>query len=138
MLFRAVTGAHRAVFRATKGRYLAKIGGMPVLILTTTGRRSGKTRSTMIASPIHDDARVVLVASYGGDDRDPAWFLNLRANPEVSVTMAGHDSRMRARVADDGEKAELWPQIVGAYKGYAGYQKKTKRDIPVVILEPAG
>ncbi len=133
-----VTGAHEAVVRATNGRLLGRAGGMPVLILTTTGRKSAKPRSTVLTSPVHDDERVVLVASYGGDDRHPSWYLNLRDDPRVSVTMAGEERTMRARVADGDEKAALWPQIVGAYRGYAAYQSWTDRDIPVVILEPAG
>jgi len=136
MAFKVVTGAHQAIFRVTKGRVLGRAGGMPVLILTTTGRRSGKTRSTMLTSPVHDDGRIVVVASYGGDDRHPAWFLNLRDDPGVVVTMAGRHRTMRARVAADDEKAELWPRVIEAYHGYATYQRNTERDIPVVILEP--
>lgn len=134
-LFKAGTGVHGAIFRASKGRLLGRVGGMPVVVLSTTGRKSGKPRSTMLASPVHDDDRIVLVASFGGDDRHPAWFLNLRDRPDVSVTMAGRDRPMRARIADDVEKAELWPRIVEAYSGYGAYQRKTEREIPVVILE---
>jgi deazaflavin-dependent oxidoreductase (nitroreductase family) len=90
----------------------------------------------MLTSPVHDENRVVLVASKGGDDRDPQWYGNLTANPDVEVTIKGVTRPMRARTASDAEKAELWPQIVGAYKGYAGYQEKTDRNIPVVICEP--
>jgi len=80
----------------------------------------------------------VVVASYGGDDRHPQWYLNLRAEPNVTVTMNGRPRRMVARTASAGEKAELWPRIVASYRGYGGYQERTDRDIPVVILEPAG
>lgn len=90
----------------------------------------------MLASPIHDADRVVLVASKGGDERDPAWYLNLTANPDVEVTMNGETRKMRARTASPDEKAALWPDIVASYKGYAGYQEKSGRDIPVVICEP--
>ena len=76
------------------------------------------------------------MASYGGDDRHPAWFLNLEAKPDVEVTMSGQTRAMRARVASSEEKAALWPRIVAAYRGYDGYQHKTERDIPVVLLEP--
>ena len=92
----------------------------------------------MLTSPIHDENRVVLVASYGGDDRHPAWFLNLRDNPAVELEMRGKKRSMVAHVADADEKATLWPEVVAAYKGYAQYQTKTERDIPLVILEPAG
>lgn len=108
---------------------------MPVLVLTTTGRRSGRRRQTMLTTPVHDDHRIVLVASYGGDPRHPAWFLNLRDHPEVTVTMGGKHRPMKARVATAEEKAELWPQIVRAYSGYGGYQERTEREIPVVVLE---
>ena len=136
LLARTVTATHEAVFRASGGRIGGRIGGMPVLVLTTTGRRSGQPRSTMLASPVRDGDRLVLVASYGGDDRNPAWFLNLRDHPDVKVTMGGATRAMRARVASAEEKADLWPRVVAAYKGYAGYQAKTSRDIPLVILEP--
>jgi len=136
IVFRGATGAHRFVFRASRGRLLGRAGGMPVVLLTTTGRRTGKKRSTMLTSPVSDDGRVVLVASYGGDARHPAWFLNLRAHPDVTVTMAGAERRMRARVAPEAEKAALWPSIVAAYDGYGAYQRRTDRDIPVVVLEP--
>ena len=133
---KVVTSVHEAVFRASKGRIGGTGFGMPVLILTTTGRKSGKKRSTMLTSPIQDGDSVVLIASYGGDDRHPAWFLNLRDNPDVELMMGGHNRPMRARVASVEEKAELWPRVTSKYKGYAGYQERTDRDIPVVILEP--
>ncbi|HEX7133115.1 MAG TPA: nitroreductase/quinone reductase family protein, partial [Iamia sp.] len=79
---------------------------------------------------------VVLVASKGGDDRDPLWYGNLVAQPDVEVTIAGTTTPMRARTATAEERAELWPRITTAYKGYAGYQKRTDREIPVVICEP--
>jgi deazaflavin-dependent oxidoreductase (nitroreductase family) len=132
---RAVTGLHRAVFRASNGRLANRGFGMPVVMLTTTGRKSGKRRTTMLTSPVHDDERVVLVASYGGDDRHPTWFLNLRDQPEVELTMDGRTRPMRARVGTSAEKAELWPRVVEAYRGYGQYQKRTERDIPLVILE---
>jgi deazaflavin-dependent oxidoreductase (nitroreductase family) len=134
--FKAGTGIHRGIFKATKGRLLGHMGGMHALILATIGRKSGQRRETMLTAPIVEDGKVVLVASYGGDDRHPAWFLNLRDHPDVEVTIAGRTGPMRARIADADEKAELWPRITGTYKGYAGYQRKTERDIPVVILEP--
>jgi deazaflavin-dependent oxidoreductase (nitroreductase family) len=133
---RVLTGLHRAVFRASGGR-LANTGfRMPVVDLTTVGRKSGKRRSTMLTSPVQDGDSLVLVASYGGDDRHPAWFLNLRDNPDVEVTMRGETRPMRARVASTEEKAELWPRVVAKYKGYAQYQTRTERDIPLVIVEP--
>lgn len=137
-LFKVGTGVHKAIYRATKGRLLGRAGGMPVLILTTTGRRSRTKRSTVLTSPVCDHDRVILVASYGGDDRHPAWFLNLRDDPDVTVTMAGEETTMRARVATGEEKAALWASVVGAYRGYARYQRNTGRDIPLVVLEHPG
>ena len=134
-LYKVTTGIHRAVFNVSKGRIFGKAFGMPVVELVTTGRRSGKKRSTMLAVPIADGDRLVLVASYGGDDRHPTWYLNLRANPEVRVTIAGSTRTMIARIATEEEKDELWPQITSRYQGYADYQKRTERPIPVVILE---
>jgi deazaflavin-dependent oxidoreductase (nitroreductase family) len=134
---KAATSFHETVFRLSKGRVAGRLYGMPVLILATTGRKSGKRRTTMLTSPIQEDGRVVLVASYGGDDRHPTWFLNLRDNPEVEVTMGGHSRPMRARVASPEEKSQLWPRVVEQYRGYGQYQTKTDRDIPLVILESA-
>ena len=130
------TGLHRAVFSISKGRNFGKVFGMPVVELVTIGRSSGKERSTMLTAPIADGDRLVLVASFGGDDRHPAWYRNLQANPEVRATTAGSTRLMIARVATDEEKARLWPQIAARFQGYARYQQRTERPIPVVILEP--
>lgn len=126
---------HRSLFEISGGRVGGSVAGMPVVELTTTGRKSGQKRTTMLTSPLRDDAKVVLVASYGGDDRHPSWFLNLRDNPEVEILMDGRRRPMHARVASAKEKAALWPKVIARYKGYAQYQTKTHRDIPLVILE---
>src|SRR4051794_8336512 len=136
LMARGANVLHKTILKATGGRVGDKGFGMPVVILTTTGRKSGKKRSTMLTSPVHDDNRVVLVASYGGDDRNPAWFLNLRDNPDVELEMKGSKRPMKAHVASADEKSDLWPQVVSAYKGYAQYQTKTDREIPLVVLEP--
>jgi deazaflavin-dependent oxidoreductase (nitroreductase family) len=133
---KAMNAGHKAILRLSGGRVLNKAFGMPAVELHTVGRKSGQRRSTMLTAPIHDDGRVVLIASKGGDDRDPDWYRNLVANPDVEVTIAGTTRPMRARTASAAEKAELWPEVVAAYKGYAGYQKRTDREIPVVICEP--
>jgi len=131
-----INDLHRTVFRLSRGRIANRGMGMPVVMLTTTGRKSGKLRTTMLTSPVQDGDRYVLVASNGGDDRDPAWLLNLRANPTVEVSIDGTTRAMTARVASPDEKAELWPRVVAGYKGYANYQTRTDRDIPLVILTP--
>lgn len=135
-MFRFWTGLHRAAFRGTGGKLFPSGAGMPFVMLTTTGRKTGKPRQTMLNSPVQDGQTVVLVASYGGDDRHPAWFLNLRANPDVEILMNGTSHRMRARVADAAEKEALWPKITARFRGYGNYQRRTDRDIPVVLLTP--
>jgi len=134
---RMLTGLHATVFRLSDGRLANRGYGMPVLMLTTTGRKTGKRRTTMLTSPVQDGDRLVLVASYGGDDRHPTWFLNLRDHPDVEVTINGATRPMRARVASVDEKKQLWPRVVAAHSGYAQYQQRTDRDIPLVILEPS-
>ena len=136
--YKVGTGIHRAIFNISKGRIFGRAFGMPLIELVTIGRRSGKARATMLSVPIIDGDRLVLVASFGGDDRHPAWYLNLRSNPEVRATIAGWTRTMIARIATEEERAELWPQIISVFEGYARYQKRTERPIPVVILEPPG
>jgi len=127
---------HRAVVHLSGGQLLGSAFGMPVVELHTVGRKSGLPRSTMLTAPVIDGDRVVLVASKGGDDRDPDWYRNLMAHPEVELTMAGRRRPMLARRVSAAEKAELWPRVVAAYRGYGTYQGRTERDIPLVILEP--
>jgi deazaflavin-dependent oxidoreductase (nitroreductase family) len=134
--FKLLNLTHRAALRLTGGRWPNLLFGMPGVELETIGRKSGEPRTTMLTTPIHDDGRVVLIASKGGDHRDPQWYRNLVANPDVRITMNGETRPMRARTATPEEKAALWPDIVAVYKGYDSYQKKAGRDIPVVICEP--
>jgi|HubBroStandDraft_1064217.scaffolds.fasta_scaffold382742_2 deazaflavin-dependent oxidoreductase (nitroreductase family) len=136
-LFKLVTGLHRQVFLTSKGRIAGSAMGMPVVMLTTKGRRSGKMRHNMLTSPLEMGDSFVLVASFGGDDRHPAWFLNLRQNPDVEVSMRGKTRRARARIAAGDERAELWSKLTAAHSNYAGYQTKTTREIPVVVIDPA-
>jgi deazaflavin-dependent oxidoreductase (nitroreductase family) len=133
---KVISQAHRAITGLSGGRLLGSVLGMPAVELHTVGRKSGRPRSTMLTAPVIDGGRVVLVASKGGDDRDPDWYRNLIAHPEIEVTMAGRRRPMLARRASAKEKAELWPRVVAAYSGYGGYQRRTKRDIPLVICEP--
>src|ERR1700694_5811780 len=126
---------HRAIFRATKGRIGGKLGKPPVLLLTTIGRTSGQPRTTpLFFQP--DGDRLVVIASNGGSSRHPSWYLNLLANQDVTVELEGQSRKMRARTASHDERARLWPAMQAIYKGYDGYQRKTERHIPLVILEP--
>jgi deazaflavin-dependent oxidoreductase (nitroreductase family) len=128
--------AHRLIWKLSGGRLLSSPFGMPAVELHTIGRKSGQRRTVILTTPVHDDSRVVLIASKGGDDRHPDWYRNLTANPEVEITVDGKTAPYRARTATAAEKTQLWPDVVKAYKGYDGYQRKTDRDIPVVICEP--
>ncbi|MFJ7215620.1 nitroreductase/quinone reductase family protein [Amycolatopsis sp. NPDC098790] len=133
---KTMNAVHRGLIKLTGGR-VGWQAGMPVLELTTVGRKSGQPRTVLLTSPHQDGDTLVVVASRGGDDTHPAWFLNLRDNPDVEVSLKGAPKRpMRARVADAGERAKLWPKISGQFKNYAGYQTKTEREIPLVFLEP--
>jgi deazaflavin-dependent oxidoreductase (nitroreductase family) len=133
---KVMSRTHRVILKVSGGRVLHSAFGMPAVELHTIGRKTGEPRTTMLTSPVHDDDRVVLVASKGGDDRHPQWYGNLTANPDVEIVIGGVTRPLRARTASAEEKATLWPQIVAAYQGYGGYQEKTERDIPVVICEP--
>lgn len=136
-LLKTANTIHKAMLKLSGGRLGGRLAGMQVLELTTTGRRSGTPRSVMLTAPITVDGALVVVASRGGDDHHPAWFLNLQAKPDVTVALAGKRPQpMRARVANDDERAALWPKVVAAAKNYAGYQSKTTREIPLVLLEP--
>ncbi|MDQ1576809.1 MAG: hypothetical protein QOH55_1959 [Microbacteriaceae bacterium] len=134
--FKALSRAHKSLLIVSAGRIGWSLGSMAVVELHTIGRTSGKRRSTMLTAPVHGDGRYVLVASKGGGSRHPQWYLNLLANPDIELTVRRRTMPMRARTASREEKAELWPAIVAAYRGYEGYQRKTTRDIPVVVCEP--
>jgi deazaflavin-dependent oxidoreductase (nitroreductase family) len=105
----------------------------PIMVLTTTGRKSGQPRDTVLMC-IQDGDRFLAIGSYGGDDRDPQWLKNLQANPEATIQLGSETIPVRATIATPEEKKALWPKAVAAYKGYDNYQRKTSRDIPVVIL----
>ena len=123
------------ILGVTRGRAGWTAGNMPVLELTTIGRKSGEPRSCLLTSPIQENGEIVIVASRGGDDHHPAWYLNLLETPQVQVSYKGAPHKiMTARTANSEERARMWPVVAGAYKGYAGYQEKTSREIPLVIL----
>ncbi len=136
---KAMNRMHRVLLGISGGRLGWRISGMPVIELTTTGRKSGKLRTTMLTSPHQEDSTIVVVASRGGDDTNPAWFLNLRDDPKVMVKRGpAPPTAMIAEIADAGERARIWPIVASTYHGYAGYQSRTDREIPLVLLRPAG
>jgi deazaflavin-dependent oxidoreductase (nitroreductase family) len=125
----------RALLRLSRGR-LSLAVGEPVLLLTTRGARTGARRSTPLLYGADGD-RLVLVASKAGSPQHPAWYRNLKANPEVEVVASGRGGRYRAREAEGEERERLWAQAVEQYRGYDVYQGRTGgRRIPVVVLEP--
>ncbi|MCU1467169.1 MAG: hypothetical protein JWM72_3097 [Actinomycetia bacterium] len=137
LTLKAMNGIHRALLKVTGGKFGWEAAKMPVLELTTTGRKSGQPRSVMLTSPLQEGDTVVVVASRGGDDTHPAWFLNLRDNPAVEVAYKGAPKKpMHARVANAEERARMWPLVTAGHKNYADYQTKTTREIPLVLLEP--
>jgi deazaflavin-dependent oxidoreductase (nitroreductase family) len=131
-----MNAVHRLVIKVTGGRMGWNGMKMPVLELTTIGRKTGHPRTVLLTSPIQDGAAIVVVASRGGDDVHPAWFLNLSQNPQVQVSLQGKAKEARlGRVATAEERARLWPLLTGDHPIYADYQNKTTREIPLVLLE---
>ncbi|MGI8709485.1 MAG: nitroreductase/quinone reductase family protein [Acidimicrobiales bacterium] len=137
LALKVMNGVHRTILTLTGGRVGWRAANMPVLELTTTGRKSGEARSVMLTSPLQEGDTTVVVASRGGDDHHPAWFLNLRDDPAVQVARQGGPKQpMTASVATAEERARMWPKITADHKNYAGYQKRTDREIPLVLLKP--
>jgi deazaflavin-dependent oxidoreductase (nitroreductase family) len=134
--FKSLNLLHRAVLRATRRRYGTSAFGMPMVELHATGRKSGLERTVVLASPVTQGSSLVLVASKGGDDRNPEWFENLLVHPDVEITMGMVRRPVRARVATAEEASELWPKVIARYRPYASYQRRSKREIPLVICDP--
>lgn len=132
-VIKLLTRVNVLVYRGTKGR-LGNLG-MPLCVLHHRGAKSGKPRE----SPLYcfeDDPNVVLIASYGGAPKSPAWFHNIMANPDIEIERKGKKAPFRARRANAEERAELWPRITAAAGNFAEYQEITDREIPVVICAP--
>ena len=133
-LARYLTGMHTALYRLSGG-WIGGWIGVPILLLTTRGRKSDRPRTRPLLY-LTTDRGYALVASYGGSDRHPDWYLNLEAHPEVEVQVGPLRKRMIARTASPERRAELWPRLVAIYRDYDAYQRRTERQIPVVELEP--
>jgi deazaflavin-dependent oxidoreductase (nitroreductase family) len=134
IVFLVMTTLHRSLYRLTGGRVGGKVAGLPVLLLTTTGRKTG-TQRTVPLGYFEDGDAYVVVGSKGGAPQHPAWYLNLEAHPEVGVQIGSEQRRMRARRASPEEAERLWPSILDRAPGYAKYRAKTRREIPLVLLE---
>jgi len=125
-----------AVFRASKGRMMNKfIGGFPVCVVTTRGAKSGKIRRIALIHLPHGDSKL-MVASQGGMPVNPAWYYNVKTNPDIQIMVDGVERSYRARQVSPEEKAALWPHLVSLYPAFDQYQARTDRDIPVFICEP--
>jgi F420H(2)-dependent quinone reductase len=126
---------HPRLYRWTGGRIGGKIGAMPVLLLDTVGRKTGAPRTNALTYVAKGKSYVV-IASFLGEPRHPAWFLNLRSNPDAEIQVGGNRLPVRARETLGAERQALWSEVVGKFPDYAEYQSRTDREIPVVILDP--
>jgi deazaflavin-dependent oxidoreductase (nitroreductase family) len=127
---------HRALYRASGGRLGSRIWSLPVVLLTTTGRTTGKARTTPLCALPRGDSFVV-IASFGGLDRPPGWWLNLERTPHATVQVGRELIAVDARTTSGDERSQLWAQVVARAPGYLGYASRTTREIPVVVLERA-
>ena len=135
-VLRRLMGGHTFIYQASGGRIGHRFpGAPPMLLLEHVGTKSGERRTSPLAY-VDDGADVVLVASKGGYPKHPAWFHNLKANPDAKVQIGRERRAVHARVATDAERERLWPMAVATYSGYAEYQERTERQIPLVVLEP--
>ena len=126
---------HRAIYRLSGGRIFSRMVGCPVVLLTTTGRKSGEPRTAPLLG-FQEGQSIVVIPSNAGKKHYPSWYLNLRANPQAQVQVGAQIRQVKAREATVEEGERLWPRIVTYYGGYQAYRERTERCIPVVILDP--
>jgi F420H(2)-dependent quinone reductase len=134
--FRVTSRIHNALYRLTGGKVGGKFRDAPVLLLTTTGRKSGQPRTNPLLYTDAGDSAYMVIASKGGADQHPLWYLNLQANPLAEVTIGRETLQVRARDAEGEERERLWRALADLNPGYDRYARKTSRTIPVVVLEP--
>ena len=135
-LLTRLMGAHTAIYRASRGLVGHRVpGAPPMLLLDHVGAKSATRRTSPIAYTL-DGQNLVLVASKGGYPKNPGWFHNLLANPNTTVQVGSNRRDVHARVADPEQRARLWPLVLRTYGGYADYQRRTERQIPLIVLEP--
>ena len=130
------SGAHTGLYRATGGKLFGRMGKSPILLLNTVGRKSGRKRTSPLLY-VMDGEDFVIIASKGGAPNHPAWYLNLKANPDATVEVGDREVRVRAEEVDSEEKDRLWQKMVEMYPPYDDYQTRTKREIPLLVLRPA-
>jgi len=132
---RALGKLNTPIYRLTRGRLMNKVGKAPVMLLTSTGRRSGQARTAPVVYGV-DGERLVVISSNGGNHNAPGWSYNLKANPDAEVEIGGERRKVRARVADGEERAELWRRMNEEYAGFDDYEQNVQRDIALFVLEP--
>lgn len=125
---------HRAIYRLSGGRIFSRMVGCPVVLLTTTGRKSGEPRTAPLFG-FEEGQSIVVIPSNAGKKHYPSWYLNLRANPLAQVQVGAQVRQVKAREATAEERERLWPLIVTYYEGYRVYRERTERHIPLVILD---
>lgn len=134
-MLRAIGKLNVPIYRLTRGRLMNKVGKAPVLLLTSTGRRSGQLRTAPVLY-LADGARLVVIGSNAGNKREPAWSHNLKANPDAEVQIRAERRTVKARVAEGEERADLWQKMNWEYAGFEDYDERTSRDIAVFVLDP--
>ena len=132
--FKTFTSIHVFFYRLSRGRFGSQVRGLPVLLLTITGRKSGKQRTTPLGY-IKDTDKYVITASNAGFDFHPDWYHNLVANPQVSIQVEDKLLPATSRIADGDERSRLWKELVQVAPGYSDYERKTTRQIPIIILK---
>ena len=128
------TKLHRALYEKTDGRLMSRLAGLEMCLLTTTGRKSGQPRTSPLAC-FRDGKNLIVVASNNGQDHDPAWWLNLQANPKAELRLGRQRFSAHAELATGAERERLWPWLCEQNPVYPRYQKQTSREIPVVVLK---
>lgn len=135
-VLRHLMGGHATIYRLTNGLIGHRFpGAPPSLLLDHVGAKTGVRRTTPLTY-VNDEPNLVIVASKGGHPRHPAWYHNLMAHPDTTVQVGAQQRAVHARTATPQERERLWPMAVAAYAGYRGYQERTEREIPLVVLEP--
>lgn len=130
------TDLHAGVYKLSRGRLGGTANGSPIALVESVGRKSGKRRTHPL-NCTEDGENLVVIASKGGIDKHPAWYLNLKAHPQTNAWWKGEKRAVRMREAAEEERERLWKLMVDVYPPYADYQARTERRIPVIVLEPA-
>jgi deazaflavin-dependent oxidoreductase (nitroreductase family) len=135
LFFRVFMGVHVFLYRLTGGTFAGQVRGLRVLLLTTTGRKTGKVRTTPLGHFEHDGGYVI-IGSNAGFDTHPAWFHNLKSNPHATIQVGDKRLEVSAEIVGPEQRHQLWGRLIELASGYADYAKKTRREIPIVILRP--